>query len=279
MSIVFAAVAPHGGLAVEEWCSAEELPLARVTRDAFAELARRMESARPDVTVVVTPHGVHVHGHFAVVLSAELVGTLDESEQPVELRHAGDVDLAHATLGELRAEGLPAVGVTFGSQAPESSEMPLDWGALIPLWHLGGRSTEPRPAVVVSSARDRPPAEHVAAGAALARAAERSGKRVALVASADHGHAHDAEGPYGYDAASAQYDARVVGLIRDDRLEALTELDLAFVERARADSFWQLLVLHGALGDAWRADVLSYEAPTYFGMACVAYARASSADG
>ncbi len=51
-------------------------------------------------------------------------------------------------------------------------------------------------------------------------------------------------------------------------------LDVAFVEQAKADSFWQLLVLHGALGDGWRAELLSYEAPTYFGMLCAAYAPA-----
>jgi hypothetical protein len=31
-------------------------------------------------------------------------------------------------------------------------------------------------------------------------------------------------------------------------------------------------MLHGALGDSWNAEFLSYEAPTYFGMLCAAYA-------
>jgi hypothetical protein len=29
-----------------------------------------------------------------------------------------------------------------------------------------------------------------------------------------------------------------------------------------------MLLLYGALGDGWRVDVLSYEAPTYYGMLC-----------
>jgi hypothetical protein len=32
-----------------------------------------------------------------------------------------------------------------------------------------------------------------------------------------------------------------------------------------------MLLLHGAIGDRWRADFLSYEAPTYFGMLCAAF--------
>jgi aromatic ring-opening dioxygenase LigB subunit len=130
------------------------------------------------------------------------------------------------------------------------------------------------PVVVVSPARDHAPADHVRAGQALAQVAAASGKRVAIIASADHGHAHRADGPYGYDPAAADYDARVAALVRANRLGDLLDFDPAFVAAAKADSFWQLLLLHGALGDAWRAEFLSYEAPTYFGMLCAAFTPA-----
>ena len=54
-------------------------------------------------------------------------------------------------------------------------------------------------------------------------------------------------------------------------LGGLLDLDAAFVDAAKADSWWQMLMLHGALDDGWRGDFLSYEAPTYFGMLCAAY--------
>ena len=44
-----------------------------------------------------------------------------------------------------------------------------------------------------------------------------------------------------------------------------------FPSDAKADSFWQILMLHGAIGDRWKAELLSYEAPTYFGMLCAAF--------
>jgi aromatic ring-opening dioxygenase LigB subunit len=147
----------------------------------------------------------------------------------------------------------------------------MDWGVLIPLWAMGGRSEPPVPVVVVSPARDRPIEEHVRAGKALAHAAAASGKRVALIASADHGHAHDPGGPYGFDPAAAAYDEAIVHLVQEDRLGGLVELEPAFVEAAKADSWWQLAMLHGALGEGWRSDFLSYEASTYFGMLCAAY--------
>jgi len=182
-----------------------------------------------------------------------------------------DVELATQAIVALHEHAIPVVGASFGANDPGAATAPMDWGVLIPLWVMGGRSQPQVPVVVVSPARDRPIDEHVGAGRALARAAEESPKRIALIASADHGHAHDPEGPYGFDPAAAAYDETVVRLVRENRLSGLLELDPALVEAAKADSWWQLAMLHGALEDGWRGDFLSYEASTYFGMLCAAY--------
>jgi aromatic ring-opening dioxygenase LigB subunit len=91
---------------------------------------------------------------------------------------------------------------------------------------------------------------------------------VALLASADHAHAHDPGGPYGFDPAAAAYD----DLFRE--LAAAEPFDFRPLERraadAKADSLWQLLVLQGAV--AGGLELLAYAAPTYYGMA-VAVAR------
>jgi aromatic ring-opening dioxygenase LigB subunit len=260
--LVFAAIAPHGSLPEAPVENAEK------THEALAELGRRFAAAEPDATIVLTPHNVHVDGHFAVVLAGTLAGRLAE----VELSCPVDVELAATVVVALHDEGVPVVGASFGANDPGAATAPMDWGVLIPLWYMGGRSDPQVPAVVVSPARDRTLDEHVRAGRAIAQAAAGSGKRVALIASADHGHAHDPEGPYGYDPAAAEYDRRVVELVREDRLEGLLDLDPAFVDAAKADSWWQMLMLHGALGEGWSGDFLSYEASTYFGMLCAAYA-------
>jgi aromatic ring-opening dioxygenase LigB subunit len=248
-------------------------PEAPATRSALEELGRRFDAARPDATIVLTPHNVHVDGHFAVVVAGSLAGDASEwTDADTRVECPGDPALAELVVAELRASGIPVVGVSFGGNDPPTAEMPLDWGAAIPLHFLGGRADPPVPAVVASPARDRPLEEHVEAGHALARAVARSGRRIALVASADHGHAHAADGPYGFDPAAAEYDERVVELVRENRLEALLDLgDLA--APAKADSLWQMLMLHGALEAGRRAELLSYECPTYFGMLCAAFER------
>jgi aromatic ring-opening dioxygenase LigB subunit len=227
--IVFAAVAPHGDL--------DEIP---ELRSAMEELGRRFDAAAPDTAVVVTPHNVHVEGHFAVVTAAH-VGAFE-----------CDRDAAAALLGA----DLPILGVSYGGNVVEQAEMPLDWGTAVPLAFMHAKRV-----VVVSPARDRSLDEHVRLGEAIARLPG----RIALIASADHGHTHDAAGPYGFHPAAAEYDARLLEILASDRLDFRPLAEL--VGDAKADSLWQLLVLQGAMGEDATADLLAYMAQSYFGMA------------
>jgi len=275
--LVFAAIAPHGGIVIPELCTPEELDLAAATRGAMEELGRRFEEARPEAVIVATPHNVHVDGHVGVVIAGSLEGSVDH----VALSCPVDTELALRSLVDLVGAGVPCVGVSFGPNDPREATMPLDWGALIPLWFMGGRAEPQVPVVIVAPARDLKPDALVEAGRVLGTTARNLGRRVALIASADHGHAHDAQGPYGFDPAAARYDERIVELVRDNRLGELLTVDEELVEAAKADSFWQLLLLHGALDYGARdggfdAELLSYEVPTYFGMLCAAFTPTAS---
>jgi aromatic ring-opening dioxygenase LigB subunit len=228
MSLVFACIAPHG-----------DVDLDPALREAMEELGRRAAATKPDVEVVVTPHSVHVEGHFAVVTSGRV----------------GEHQTDAATAAALREADLPIVSVSYGGNDPETAEFPLDWGAEIPLQFVRAPKV-----VVVSPARDRPLEEHLRLGDAIAALPG----RVALIASADHGHAHDADGPYGFNPAAAAYDVLVQEILVSDRMDFRPLA--ALVEKGKADSLWQLLVLQGAVGETAHADVLAYAAPTYYGM-------------
>jgi aromatic ring-opening dioxygenase LigB subunit len=274
--LVFAAIMPHGYMAIREACTPEDGDLGRATQQAMTEIGQRFDAAKPDVTIILTPHNVHVDGHMAVIVAGKLEGSLSRwTTQPVGLQGATDLQLARATLAGLNEAGIPTVGVSYGGNASDSATAPMDWATLIPLWYAGGRSQPPVPVVVVCPARDLSPEAHVRAGQALAGVAAASGKRVALIASSDQAHTHSEGPPYGYDPAGAEYDQRVVDLVRRGQLGELLDIDPALLEAAKADSFWQMLMLHGALGEDWQVDLLSYEVPTYFGMLCAAYTPAA----
>jgi aromatic ring-opening dioxygenase LigB subunit len=228
VSLVFACIAPHG-----------DVDLAPDLRAAMEELGRRCSAAAPEVAVVVSPHSVHVEGHFAVIAAGKV----------------GEWETDGALAATLLEAPLPILGVSYGGNDPATAEFPLDWGTEVPLAFINA----PR-VVVVAPARDRPLEEHLRLGEAIAALPG----RVALIASADHGHAHDPDGPYGFDPAAAAYDAQLQEILDSDRLDLLSLAEL--VEPAKADSLWQLAILQGAVKETAEADVLAYAAPTYYGM-------------
>ena len=270
MPLVFGCIAPHGGIAIAEACAPGQRELAAATRRGLEELGRRFDAAAPEVTIVLTPHNIHVEGAMAVVTSGAVAGSL-EGAPDVALRTPVDRALALAIRDAIVADGIPAVGVSYGANDAAASTFPMDWAILVPIWFMGGRRDAPVPVVVVAPARDLSDEQHVRAGRAIARAAETSGKRVALVASCDHGHGHDANGPYGFTPRSQEFDEQVVALVKTDDLGGLLRMDPRLPVESKADSYWQMLMLHGALTDAWRGELISYEVPTYFGMLCAAY--------
>ena len=208
---------------------------------------------------------------MAIVVSGGVHGVLEGGASHVELRSTVDRELARAIQRAMEVAAVPIVGVSYGANDQAAAVMPMDWATQIPIHFMGGRSSPAVPIVMIAPARDLSWELRLAAGRAIATAAAESGKRVALIASCDHGHAHDPKGPYGYSPASKVFDDRVVDLVKRNALGELRSFEPTFVVDAKADSFWQMLMLHGAIGDAWRAEFLSYEAPTYFGMLCAAF--------
>jgi aromatic ring-opening dioxygenase LigB subunit len=274
MPLVFACIAPHGSIAIPEAKPKDRPSLASATTAGMQELGRRFAAAEPDVSIVLTPHNIHVEGAMAVIDAAAVSGDLVQWGSPISLRIPIDRELVLSVRDAIREAGIPVVAVSYGANDPVTAVFPMDWAVLIPAHFMGGRTTPQVPLAVVAPARDLSDAVHVRAGEALGRAATASRKRVALIASCDHGHGHDAKGPYGFTPRSKEFDEAVVNLIRDGDGLRFSGLGSAFAREAKADSYWQMLMLEGALGrDGWQGELLSYEAPTYFGMLCAAYAR------
>ncbi len=64
----------------------------------------------------------------------------------------------------------------------------------------------------------------------------------------------------------------VVGAVRDNDLQRLMDLDETLANEAAIDGLWQALMLAGAQQVVPLAvELLSYEAPTYYGMLVAAY--------
>ncbi|MBO0796681.1 MAG: hypothetical protein J2P36_37835, partial [Ktedonobacteraceae bacterium] len=241
---------------------------------------------RPETVVVMTPHGHRVDGCFSLLNNRRLRGELSPSipgssvgGNAVTLELEVDQELNAAMVETARPLDVPVSRIGYAVPDDPSFSQELDWGVTVPLWFLGGLF-HPQPRVVVAcSDRGKMPWDLFPRfGAVVRQAAETVGRRIAFIASADMGHAHDKDGPYGYDPVSAEFDAATVEAVKAQDLGRLLTFDQAWVQQAATDAYGQILSLHGAIeGTGFRGRFLSYEVPTYFGMMCVAYEQQTSA--
>ena len=275
MPLVYACIAPHGGETVPA-LAGRKLRLFRPTRDGMKSLASRMERSKPDTIVIASPHNLRLHRHVGVVTAENSSGSVTEGRKTIRLRAKCDVAFARTLVEEAERAGLPVAGATYGVSEGPLSDLAMDWGTLIPLWFfLRGTGLKSK-IVIVAPSRGLPLRLNFEFGRVMARAAEAGSKRVAFVASADQAHAHRRSGPYGYSPSAAKYDEFVVAAVNGGRLSSILDLEPGFIDEAKPDSPWQMSMLAGALSEVpMKGEVISYQAPTYYGMLCASYSRKS----
>lgn len=247
------------------------------TRAAMEAAGRRFAAARVDTVILLDPLLVHTQNSFeqrslfrgegtlSIGVAAHAGGVMGRARE----RFACDESMAQAILDAGRAASFPVA-----SAAGENGELPLVGGALIPLWFTLRPLPPPRPRLVVIAPSPAVPRETlVRFGGLLAEVAGASGKRIALIASADHGHTHDRHHKrFGYSPAAAQYDAVYCAAVAANRLDRLLDISDEMLVDSWADSLWQTLVLAGALNAVpMRVDFLSYAVPSYYGMVVAVY--------
>ena len=260
MPIVLRAIMPHGDELLPY--TAADVGLFAL-RHGMAAIGDALRAAEPDLILVASPHHLRIPGHLAIADTAFAEGSVASGDGLVTLRVELDRAFNLALAAAAAAAGLPPALVGFQTGDGPLSTLPLDFGSLIPLYYLAGGGSLPR-VCIVGPPRDLGLRPLVRLGEELDRAA--ASRRVALIASADLAHAHLAAGPYGFDAAAAEYDALVQQAALAGDLALLSDLAPGFLAAAKPDAPWQLAILHGAMGGRHLASDFSYARPTYFGM-------------
>jgi len=276
LTIVFCCVAPHGAEVIPRLANGRERKRFEPTRVAIRRLAESIRNANPDTIVVATPHNLRLLGKIGVVIAENSSGRLRESGREVFLKVRCDVRFARKLLRRASSAALPVVGANYGAAEGPSSEMPMDWGTLVPLWFFLKENGLKSEVVIVTPSREIPLAGNFEFGKVLGNVAERDEKRIVFVASADQAHAHKKDGPYGFSPRASVYDRLVVEAVRGNQLKSILHLSPRLVREAKPDSLWQMAMLAGVLDRVeMKARFHSYQLPTYYGMLCAGFERSS----
>ena len=277
MTLVYACIAPHGSETIAVLASKSSTKKFRKTREGLYSLARDITRVKPDTIVIATPHNLKLWKKIAVVTAENSTGTLQGStrnKRSISLKLKCDTGFARKVLDKATKKHLPVVDANYGTAEGTASDMPMDWGTLVPLWFMVPKCRPKPKIVIVTPSREIPNAKNFEFGKLVGELSERVGKRIAFVASADQAHRHRLSGPYGFNRSSKEYDRRVVRAIENNEIASIMNLSRKLVDDARPDSFSQITMLAGALdGVPMRARLVSYDVPTYFGMICASFQR------
>ena len=273
MGIVYACIAPHGSEAIPR-LAGNKLEAFGETRKGMEELARRMQRRSPHTIIIATPHGLRLDHNIGIVTSQYSAGNLKDKGKIISARFKCNRQLAQKIYQTAKKAGLPVVGANYGTNEGPASCMQMDWGVLIPLWFFSAEEKKKPRIVIVTPSREIPLSQLAEFGKIIAKVAEASRRKIAFVASADQGHGHDKNGPYGFNPASKEYDEIVVKTVKENSLKQLLTLDPQFVEDAKPDSLWQIAILTGVLDKVpMKGRFISYQAPTYFGLLCADFEK------
>ena len=276
MTLVYACMAPHGSETIKRITPKHAQHMFRITEQGLRTVASHVIRSRPDTIVIATPHNLRLWRQICVVTSKNSSGKLEgKNGKSVSLRVKCDIEFSRQLLTKASNRGLPVVGANYGSAEGDASDMPMDWGALVPLWFILKKSGRQPKVSIVTPSREIPLTQNVRFGRIIADIMEHDrSKRFVFIASADQAHAHKKSGPYGFNKAAAQYDKIVLKAIEENNLDSVLQLKSKFVEDAKPDSLWQIAILAGIANRVkMKSQLFSYQVPTYYGMICAGYAR------
>lgn len=264
---VLGLVAPHPPIMVRE-VGGPDADVTGASEAALCAAATLLSKFAPETLVIVSPHAPGYWDAFTVATAPRLRGDLGQFRAPQVVRDVpGDPELAVAILEEAASVGLPIVP---REDLGASADAVLDHGVLVPLHFLDPDGAFP---LVVISFAGVSADDHAAFGRAVARAAERIGRRVAFVASGDMSHRLLPSAPAGYAPRAHLFDEQVAALLARADFAGIACIDPELREEAGECGWRSLLILGGFLeGSGAAGRVLSYEGPWGVGYLTAAFA-------
>jgi len=285
MPLVAAQIAPHGFDLIHD--ISEDAGGGLKTRAAMEQAGAFFADAGVEVIVLVGPHGVRVDGAICLDNVARGAGLLSRGGNTVEMNVPMDRELVLEIDRRCQAAGVKTALAGYAGNRADQSVVPMDWGAMTPLWFnghgdnrvgygsvlAGAPADDHGPLVVLATpSRILPRQAMVDFGRVLGETFRDDPRKIGFIASCDWGHSHTESGPYGYHPAAAIVDKQVTDAIEANDLLSLINLPDDDVANAAIDGLWQTLMLAGVQQiTPLDGTLLSYEVPDYFGMIVATY--------
>jgi len=232
------------------------------TVSALLQLSQELKEQQPDTIILLTPHGEAAVDRFSIRVpkAADFTASFADFGTEESTRSYPRDRIFTAQLIE--------AALSAGIALEPSEQAELDYGTSVPLHYLA--SGLPETELVSIGISLASPAAHFQLGQLIRDLADKSDKRIALIASVELSHRISKASPHGFHPRAADWDQQVLELLEQGKSASLLVLDPFEVDEVGGQQYRGLAALLGAVGnESFKGEVLSYEAPNGIGC-CVA---------
>ena len=251
--MVFGCITPHPPLLIPDIGQGKEQEIS-ATIKAMQKLAKSLSAAKPDIALIVSPHGQWQYDAMGVFTGPSSQGNMlswGSTMRGISLPN--DMDFVKSLVIECNRRNLPVT--SLGTTAYS-----LDHGVMVPLYFLLP-SLKNIPVVPLTFSA-LPLVTHLDFGKALQKVATELNKRAVFIASGDLSHRLIPGAPAGYDPAGREFDEHIVKASESMDIKSILDMSDEFIERAGECGLRSIVMLLGTLEEMKvKSEILSYEGP------------------
>ena len=261
--IKFAAITPHPPIIIPTIGSSSDLKKVSKTIKGFQKLAKIFQRAKPDIVIVISPHGPVDYSRFSLVISPTLSGNFEmfgDFETKFEFKNS--LETIDLIAKNCKLKNIPYRLIDF----PQ-----LDHGVLVPLYYLI-RNYEPLPKIVPLAYSFLGVKTNFEFGRILYEITNlkdvTKNRKIAIIASGDLSHRLTLSAPAGFSPYGELFDRNLIEYLKKKEVDKILNMEPELIEEAGECGYLSTVILLGAISqikhllfEEVKFEILSYEAP------------------
>ncbi|MFX1589038.1 MAG: hypothetical protein ACFFC1_12855, partial [Promethearchaeota archaeon] len=241
-------------------------------------VVKLIDDLQPEIIFLTTPHSIALSNDYGIYLNKGASGTAEWNGEYQEYSVKVDInqEISNQLLGYLYEKETAIHGILAYTKGVN---IPIRWGEAVPLWFLRNLSSNPEYIILSQTLRRLEQVkelipETITLGNNLSLFFERIEKRVVVIISADLGHTHNPEGPFGFAEEAETFDKMIQEWAVSLDGKMLTKKILPLLGKALCCGFIGFVILQGMINNkGFIPNVLIRETPTYYGMMIASYLK------
>jgi len=251
---------PHPPILIQSIGEGKERK-ASETLTGMNEIAKCIQSEKPDTIIFITPHGNSFSNGLCILSEVTLTGHLGSFGHPeISFNKYVDLELSKEIFERLEEVGITSVLMDKGSARQYGVKVNLDHGVIVPMSFIDALYSDYK--IVHLTPGFTPLEEQYRIGKVIGKIMNDSDKKILIVCSGDLSHALSDQGPYHFNPEGQIFDETVRNSIENEDPLSLIFLNNKEIEAAAQCGLRSFLIGFGTVdGYDYTSKVLSYEGP------------------